>query len=224
MTGVQDEWNFNGDPLLSPDLNERARQNNFLGSFEVMIAGPSRWTHRLTGFEASLNRTNSDPATDPGRITPFGEVDIPYADFTHFNRAGLDYQGDYIERSWAQTTIGYEFEDENGTVNDAIPAPPTIAHGLRRNQAVYGQQVLTLGRLSVVAGARFVHNTTFGNAGIPRVALGYQVFRGGQTLSGTRLKFGYTTGIKEPRFEETFAVGPISDSEPEFEGRAESGF
>ena len=207
VTGIQDEWNFNGQPLLSPDLDERARQNNFLGSFEVTVSGPSRWTHRLTGFEASLNRANINPAVDPGRISPYGEEDFLFSIFSHFNRAGFDYQGDYVERSWAQTTIGYEFEDENGTVNDAVPPPADIAHGLRRNQAVYGQQVLSLGRFSVVAGARFEHNTTFGNVGVPRVALGYQLFRRGQVLSGTRLKFAFTNGIKEPRFEEAFGVG-----------------
>ncbi len=36
----------------------------------------------------------------------------------NINRAGFDYQGNYVERTWAETTIGYEFEDENGSVND----------------------------------------------------------------------------------------------------------
>jgi outer membrane cobalamin receptor len=228
ISGVQDEWNFNGQPLLSPDIDERARQNNFLGSFQITIAGPSRWTHQLTGFETSLNRININPATDPGRISPFGEEDFPFTIFTHFNRAGFDYQGDYVERSWAQTTVGYEFEDETGTVNTAVPPPPNIAHGLRRNQAVYGQQMLNFGRLSVVAGARFEHNTTFGNVGVPRIALGYQVFRGGQILSGTRLKFAYTTGVKEPRFEETFGTGggqiPNPDLKAERNRSFETGF
>ena len=208
VSGVQGEWNFNGQPLLSPDLDQRARQNNLLASLELTIAAPSRWTHRITGFEWTLGRANTDVVTDPGRVTPFGEVDTPFAEYARFNRAGFDYQGDYVERSWAHTTFGYEFEDENGTANFAIPAPATIAHGLRRNDALYGQQALTLGRLSVVAGARFVHNTTFGNVGVPRIALGLQVLRGGQTFSGTRLKFSFATGIKEPLFEETFGIGP----------------
>ncbi len=208
VSGVQGEWNFNGQPLLSPDLDQRARQNNLLASLEFTITGPSRWTHRITGYEWTLGRANTDFVTDPGRVTPFGEIDTPFAEYARFNRAGFDYQGDYVERSWAHTTFGYEFEDENGTANFAIPAPPTIAHGLRLNDAVYGQQALTLGRLSVVAGVRFVHNTTFGNAGVPRIALGLQVLRGGQTFSGTRLKFSYATGIKEPLFEETFGIGP----------------
>jgi len=224
VSGVQGEWNFNGQPLLSPDLDQRARQNNLLASLALTITGPSRWTHRLTGYEWTLGRANTDFVTSPNRITPFGEVDFPFAESARFNRAGFDYQGDYVERSWAHTTFGYEFEDENGTVNFAIPAPPTIAHGLRLNDALYGQQALTLGRLSVVAGARFVHNTTFGNAGVPRIALGLQVLPGGQRFSGTRLKFSYATGIKEPLFEESFGVGPFQIPNPNLKAERNRAF
>ena len=224
VTGVQGEWNFNGDPLLSPDLDQRARTNNLFASLQLTVTGPSRWTHRFTGFEASLKRANTDFVTDPGRVTPFGEVDTPFAEFASFNRAGFDYQGDYVERSWAQTTVGYEFEDENGTVSDPIPPPPTVAGGLRLNDAVYGQQALTLRRLTIVAGARFVHNTTFGNTGVPRVALGLQILRGGEIFSGTRLKFSYATGIKEPRFEEAFGKGPFQVPNPNLQAERNRAF
>src|SRR5258708_4175445 len=50
-TGVQSEWSFNGQPLMPPDLDQKARQNNFLASAELTVAGPSRWRHRLSGFE-----------------------------------------------------------------------------------------------------------------------------------------------------------------------------
>ena len=66
---------------------------------------------------------------------------------------------------------------------------------------------LLLGRLSVIAGARFVHNETFGNKGVPRVALSYLALKGNDIFSGTRFKFSYATGIKEPRFDEAFASG-----------------
>jgi vitamin B12 transporter len=224
VAGVQGEWNFNGDPLLSPDLYQRARQNNLLGSLTLTVTGPSRWTHRLTGYEWTLGSANTDYLTSPNRIAPYGDVDTPYAEFARFNRAGFDYQGDYVERSWAHTTFGYEFEDENGSVNDPIPPPQTIAHGLRLNDAVYGQQALTLGRLSVVAGARFVHNTTFGNVGVPRIALGLQVLRGGQIFSGTRLKFSYATGIKEPLFQESFGVGPYQIPNPNLKAERNRAF
>jgi vitamin B12 transporter len=224
VTGVQGEWNFNGDPLLSPDLYQRARQNNLLGSLTLTITGPSRLTHRLTGYEWTQGTANTDYLTSPNRIAPVGEVDFPFAEFARFNRAGFDYQGDYVERTWAHTTFGYEFEDENGSVNYPIPVPPTVAHGLRLNDAVYGQQALTLGRLSVVAGARFVHNTTFGNVGVPRIALGLQVLRGGQMFSGTRLKFSYATGIKEPLFEESFGVGPYQIPNPNLKAERNRAF
>jgi len=218
-TGVQSYWNFNGDPILPPDLDQRARQNNLLASGELTIAGPSRWQHRLTGFEYALHRTNIQPVNQPGRVDPFGnQIDTPFHAITNINRAGFDYQGDYTERSWARTTVGYEFEDENGTTGSL---PDSLSHGVRLNHAVYGQQLLTLGRLSVVAGARFVHNQSFGNKVVPRIALGFTALRGGNFFSGTRFRFSYATGIKEPSFAQSFGNGggfpviPNPDLQPE---------
>jgi len=213
VTETPGAWNFNGQNIfhiggvtyvLSPDLGARARQNNMLASLDLAVKTGSNWTHHFAGFEYNLKTSNIDSGISPEN-TPFGPINTPFEALVNINRAGFDYQGDYVERTWAETTIGYEFEDENGSVND-----PTFAlggHGLRLNEAAYAQQALTLGRLSVIAGGRFVHNTTFGNTGVPRVALGFQALRGGHILSGTRLNFSYATGIKEPRFEETFVTG-----------------
>jgi len=204
-TGVQGNWNFNGVPILPPDFDQRARQNNLLASADLTITGPSRWQHRFTGFEYKLDRTNIQPVNQPGRVDPFGDqIDTPFESITRINRAGFAYQGDYTERGWAHTTVGYEFEDENGTTGSL---PDSLSHGLRLNHAVYGQQVLTMGRLSVVAGARYVHNGSFGNRVVPRVALGFTALRGGQFFSGTRFRFSYATGIKEPSFAQSFGNG-----------------
>jgi outer membrane cobalamin receptor len=213
VTGAPGAWNFNGTKVfdifgatyvLSPDLGARSRQNNMLASLDLTVKTGSNWAHNITAFEYNLKTTNLDNGVSPEN-TPFGTIDTPFEALVNINRAGFDYQGDYAERSWAHTTIGYEFEDENGSVNDPIPAGfASGGHGLRLNEAAYAQQALTLGRFSAIAGGRFVHNTTFGNIGVPRVALGFQALRGGHILSGTRLNFSYATGIKEPRFEETF--------------------
>jgi len=213
VTGTPAAWNFNGANVfdidgttyvLSPDLGARARQNNLLASLDLAVKTGSNWTHHFTGFEYNRKTVNFDSGISPEN-TPFGPINTAFEALVNLNRAGFDYQGDYVERSWARTTIGYEFEDENGSVNDPIPAEfAGGGHGLRLNQAAYAQQALTLGRLTVIAGGRFVHNTTFGNTGVPRVALGFQALRGGHRLSGTRLNFSYATGVKEPRFEETF--------------------
>jgi outer membrane cobalamin receptor len=219
-TGVQGEWYFDGLPPLPPKTNERARQNNLLGSAELTIAGPSRWQHRFTGFDYSHHRLNQNDVVDPNRLSPFGEMDFVYRDTLDVNRAGFEYQGDYTERSWAHTTVGYEFEDENAFSN--------ALHGLRLNHAAYVQQLVQFGRLSMIAGIRFVHNETFGNKGVPRAAFTFQALRGGQVFSGTRLRFSYATGIKEPRFEEVLPSPPFVIGSPNLkaeENRAfEAGF
>ena len=205
--GLPGEWNFNGDPLQPPDPNDWSQLNTLLGGVELTIAGPSRWQHRLSGFDYNYRYKNINLTGDPDRVD-----DFPAYGVSNINRAGLEYQGDYLERSWARTTIGYRFEDENGFVGDQNFPP--LTHGQRLNQDVYGQQQLTLGRLSVIAGARFVHNSAFGNTGVPRVALTLLALRGGEIFSGTRLRFSYATGFKEPRLEETFAGPPFSVPNP----------
>jgi len=203
VSGVQNEWNFNGDPLLPPDLDQRARQNNFLGSFQLAISGPSGWQHRLTGFDYTLRRTNIDSIDQGNRNAPFGDEDFQFHSVNNFNRAGFDYQANYAERSWAGSALGYEFEDENGITGSL----PNTSHGLRRNHALFGQQILTFERASLIAGGRFVHNESFGNKFVPRAALTLLVLRGGQFFSGTRFHFSYATGIKEPTFSESFGNG-----------------
>jgi vitamin B12 transporter len=206
-TGVQGEWNFNGNPLMPPDRDQYAWFNDSLGSVDLTVGGPSRWQHRFSGFEYNQKRTNVDSVIDPGRV-----FDSPFHTIADINRSGFEYQGDYVEQSWAHTTVGYRFEDENGFVGNLLSPP--IVHGLRLNHEAYGQQQLTLGRLSVVAGGRFVHNGSFGNKGVPRVALTLLALRGGRLFSGTRLRFSYATGIKEPLFEESLANGQGSIPNP----------
>jgi outer membrane cobalamin receptor len=201
-SGVPNEWKFNGTPLQAPDPEQHARQNTFLASAQLVLAGPSRWQHRLTGFEYNLHRHNiNDVDNAPDRV-----FDFPFHNINATNRAGFDYQGDYQARTWARATVGYQFEDENAFVGDPAFG---ITHGLRLNHAVFGQLMLEWNRFSLIAGLRFVHNETFGNKGVPRVALGIQALKGGDVFTGTRLRFSYSTGIKEPRFDEAFAQGPF---------------
>jgi outer membrane cobalamin receptor len=207
-TGVQGEWDFNGQRLLPPDEDQRARSDNFLASGELLISAPSRWQHRLTGYEYNTRRLNVDDVPDRGCNPEKGVfLDCSFLSTAHINRAGFMYQGDYTPRSWAQTTIGYEFEDENGRF--LFTFPPVI-RGLRLNHAVYVQQRVTWKRLLAIAGARYVHNETFGDKAVPRVALSLLALKGGDLFSGTRLRFSYATGIKEPKIEESFAGPPFS--------------
>ena len=215
-TGVPGEWSFNGyvplvpsngtsEPLvpLQPDPSEWSQLNTVLGSVELTVAAPNGWQHRFTGFDYSYRYNELNPDGDAARVDFFGDQ-IDYASHVvdHINRAGFEYQGDYSERTWAHTTFGYRAENENGFVGDLEYGPQN--HGQRLNQDVYAQQALTLGRLGIIAGGRFVHDSDFGNTGVPRIALTFQAARGNETFSGTRLRFSYSTGFKEPRLEETY--------------------
>jgi vitamin B12 transporter len=223
-SGVQGEWKFDGLPPLAPDADARARQNNLLASAELTVATSAHWQHQVTGFEYNHRTLNEDTLPDRGcDVTVFDFTDCFFRDLAHINRAGLNYQGDYIPRDWMQTTLGYELEDENGFFNTAFTSTdannnPIVAtqftHGLRVNHALFAQQRMSRGRLSVVAGLRYVHNDSFGDRAVPRVALTYLALRGGRLLSGTRLRFSYAQGIKEPRFEESFGISGVFPSDP----------
>ena len=203
-TGVGGEWNFNGSPLQPPDPSDWSQLNNVLGSAELAVTGPSRWQHHFTGFDYVYRYNELNVNGDPARV-----FDFPSHEVDHINRAGFEYQGDYSERSWAHTTFGYRVENENGYVGNVDYGAQN--HGQRLSNDLYAQQQVTWKTLSAIAGGRFVHNSTFGNVGVPRVALTWQVLRGNEIFSGTRLRFSYATGFKEPRLEESFNGLPGPD-------------
>jgi outer membrane cobalamin receptor len=212
VSGVQNEWNFNGTNVLDfngttytvlPDLDQRARQNNFLSSLEFLVTGPSGLQQRIGGFDYTLHRSNIDAIHQDTRPSPFGDEDFQFDNVNNYNRAGFNYQASYAERSWAQTVAGYEFEDEHGvTGNLPFPSP-----GLRLNHAVFGQQIFSLPRVSLIVGGRFVHNESFGNKFVPRGSFTVLALKGGGFFTGTRLLGSYATGIKAPSFAESFGNG-----------------
>ena len=229
-TGVPGEWSFNGYvPLvpvngfsqpyepLQPNPFDWSQLNDLLGSAELSVAAPNGWQHRFTGFDYVYRYYELNPG-DPTRVNTqdcgFGGPPVPCGiDFLsnevdHINRAGFEYQGDYSERTWAHTTFGYRIENENGFVGNVAYGPQT--HGQRLNNDVYLQQQLTWKTLSVIAGGRFNHNSDFGNTGVPRVVLSWQAWNGNGIFSGTRFRFSYANGFKEPRLEETFAGPPYT--------------
>jgi outer membrane cobalamin receptor len=206
-TGVPGEWNFNGLTLQPPDPGDASHLNTLLGSTELAITTHSGWQHRLTAFDYSYRYDELNLNGDAARV-----FDFPSHEVDHINRAGFEYQGDYSERAWTHTTVGYRIENENGFVGDVNFPPPT--HGQRLNQDAYVQQQISWKRLTAVAGGRFIHSSVFGNTGVPRVALTLLATRGGEIVSGTRLRFSYATGFKEPRLEQTFAGPPFSFKNP----------
>jgi len=200
-TGLPGEWSFNGDPLLAPDPSESAHLNSLLGSVELAVSQPSGWQHRLTAFDYLYRYTDANLNSNPASYDSF-----PDTYETHVNRVGVEYQGDYSERTSAHfaahSTFGYRIENETGVVSDMDFPPP--ASGQRLDQDAYLQQQITWGRLTAIAGGRFVHSSAYGNIGVPRVALTLLAFRGGELFSGTRLRFSYAVGYMEPALYQAF--------------------
>jgi vitamin B12 transporter len=236
-TGVPGAWDFNGQRLLLPDPEQRARENDFLASAELLISAPARWQHRLTGYEYNHRRLNRDDSADQSALsnggcdnTNFVFIDCPFLTTAHINRAGFMYQGDYTPRTWAQTTVGYEFEGENGRFfTDSISLNPFLEftqsiRGLRLNHAAFAQQRLTWKRLLATVGVRYAHNETFGNKAVPRAALSAQILRGDRFFSGTRLRFSFAEGIKEPRFEESFPDDAFTKPNPDLRAEQNRAF
>ena len=228
-TGVPSSWWFNGAETIAPDSDQYARQNNFLSSLELSINAPGNWQHHITGFEYNHYRKNADSFSDPGR--PF---DDPFDSRTSFNRAGLQYTAEYDPRQWTRTVFGYYFEDENEHIDDnfisfGFPGE-THTPGSRQNQALFGEQFVNWKRFTLLAGARYEHNESFGNKVLPRATVTFLAMPGGTLLSGTRLRFSYSEGIKAPTFEETFGVTgtfftiPNPDLLPERTRTFETGF
>ena len=115
----------------------------------------------------------ADRGCDPAA---FNFADCFFLDAEHANRAGFFYQADYTPRSWAETSVGYQFEDENGIFDtqflttDNFGNPiigDDLTRGVRLNHDLFIQQRITRGRYSVVGGVRFVHNPSFGNRAVP---------------------------------------------------------
>ena len=230
-TGVQSNWWFNGNPVLPPNSNQVAHQNNFLASAQLSLSGPGAWQHSFNGFEYNHLQANSQQYVDPGREF----IDSPFSNRSEYNHAGFGYQGAWTPRPWAQTTAGYNFDDENGHItSDYAPgtayASTSDTSGVRFNNYLFAQELLTWKRVAGLAGVGYVNNSSFGNKVVPRVSGSFLLFRGNQAFSGTRLRAGYSEGIKEPSFLQSFGISgtypvlPNPNLQPEQNKSWEAGF
>jgi len=226
--GVQNAWVYGGVPQLPPDLYGYARENNFLSSLDLTYAQSAHWRHSITGFEYNHKRYNADLVSDRGCDFPYF-LDCPFYQNDHQNRAGFNYKSEWSPLSWTRTTFGFDLDNENGTVVEDFSGFGAQIHGNRLNYAGYVEQIAVWKRLTATAGVRVLHNGSFGNRAVPRVSASYMVAQGGQHFSGTRLRFTYAEGFKEPTFEESFGVGafgiiPNPSLKPEENRSLEAGF
>jgi outer membrane cobalamin receptor len=227
-TGVQSSWYYPyaGVTSIAPDANQYARQNDFLGSLALTFSPTHNWQNTITGFEYNHIRQNVEPSQSP-LPSQFDAND-------HFNRGGFDLQGEINERAWSRGIYGFHFEDENAYISSSsvyYGSPSnSFTHGLRRNSALFGEQVFDWKRLTAQVGLRWEHNESFGDKAVPRVAASFLTWKGNRWFSGTRLRGSYSQGIKEPTFEQSFGIAgtyltvPNPNLKPEQVRALEAGF
>jgi outer membrane cobalamin receptor len=213
-----------------------AHQNNLLASLDFNLTAPAKLQHQLTIYNYNHRRHDIDLGTDTSEwCYPYCAFDS-FSDINHF---GTRYNGELWESKQSRTNFGYEFEDENGFVGDVVYA--SVNHGVRLKNNLYAEQFVQFGRLTAIAGTRYVNvgsrfpsslssaaTTSYDNWWVPRVSMTFLVARGNQLFTGTRLKGSYSEGIKEPSIEQTFGftgygVYPNPDLKPEKARTLETG-
>ena len=137
--------------------------------------------------------------------------------------------GQWSPRPWAQTTVGYTFEDENGHITSNFAPGTDFASFSDTQRSALQQLRLCAGtaRLEASLGTgrrrlRQQHQLRQ-QSSCPRVSGTFLLFRGNDTFSETRLRAGYAEGIKEPSFLQSFGISgtyPVLPN-PEPSARAE---
>ena len=143
--------------LLPPETDQRARQNNLLASAELTHRRPSRWQHRFTGFEYNHRTARTRTVSIPTASRPFGEID------SSTGHRSTSIAPASTTRATTPSAAGRT--PRSATSSRMRTVLPALFASLRARPAPESCGVRAAasaaGRLSVIAGARFVHNETF---------------------------------------------------------------
>lgn len=176
----------------------------------------NRWQQKL-GFSVSNSiqvSTNlfDDPPYTPtfeGRSAPFQFFDFTMDTRNELRRYSTSYQSDWYLGSGrgaagAQViTAAVDIDTQRATLGDTLAATELTA--ARDNFGVTLQHQITGGRLSTSASARVEHNSSFGNAFVPRGSAAYLLRANAGTVGDTTVRASAGLGIKEPTILETFS-------------------
>ncbi len=210
-----------------PDERQEFRQVSLTGAVETALT--SSWHQRVAFVYTESDRFNFDPVaqdlTDPLRspIPPGGfGVDFVSQFRSHHRRHGLHYQSSVALPAENLLSFGFDFERETGDLGGVPPKRDNFGYYIQEQLAVRN-------RLFIRAGVRIEDNragipadvlTTLrslgsalpsGDAGFgvsvnPRASVAYFLdMPKDARLGGTRLRFNYGTGIKEPTLVEAFS-------------------
>jgi vitamin B12 transporter len=208
------------DLFQIPDDSFIKEQNTFIG-VTLQNQTTSRW-HNLVRYGAARLTLQNDNPTVSGIPDGFGDglgkvvtlcaptgCAAPGQAFLDFggvypslfdsmtNRDFLQTQSDYRLNSHLSALFGFRFEDERGDTHSGFGNNSTS----RKNYSysIQGQGNLWT-RLYATGGVGLENNAVFGFAATPKVSLAYYLFKPvtDRFFSGTKLKFNFGKGIKEP--------------------------
>jgi vitamin B12 transporter len=142
----------------------------------------------------------------PGQaILDFGGV-YPSLFDSMTNRDFLQTQSDYRFNSHLTALFGFRFENERGMTNSSFSHDFTDRKNFSYTMEAQGN---FWNRLYATAGVGLEKNAVYGFATTPKVSLAYYLAQptNSGALGGTKLKFNFGKGIKEPSiFEETSSL------------------
>lgn len=138
----------------------------------------------------------------------------PVASSSSSKRDSIYLQSDYSFNSHLLALTGFRFEDERGFTLSSFGETPAS----RKNFSYIAEIQASLGsRAYLTLGGSLEDNAVFGVTAIPRTSLAYYLVRPRSEgfFNGTKLKFNYGQGIKEPNiFESTDSLFSLLSKAP----------
>lgn len=224
------------------DDSDLREQNTFIGA-TLQNQTTERW-HNLVRYGAarlSLQSVNPSPSgipfdpfgfgpnfigqpvtlCSPAGCAPPGQAILDFggtypSKFDSFtSRDFLQTQSDYRLSDHLTALFGFRYENERGVTHSSFSTSSTSRDNFSYTLQAQGD---LFKRFYATAGVGLENNAIFGFAATPRVSLAYYAARpSDSTFSGTKLKFNFGKGIKEPSiFDETSSLfSVLSQSAPQ---------
>lgn len=157
-------------------LTVKAYHQDYHGHGSTYKADPAGWyltankpIDRLVN-DYSLTYNFKKQTAQPGFLRYFNDYQRTYWSNHYFTRTqGLEWQDNWQLGPHQHLTAGAEWTEDMGTNYEAH-----YIDKKRHNQAVYAENALTFGKLTVTPGLRWDRNSTFGTHQTPRLAMNYQ--------------------------------------------------
>ena len=193
-----------------------ARQNSFSGEVEpgagIAATDPYGGTYYL-GLPVTLTGANG--------YTASGQAVLSSGAYTSSNLTNRDFvyaQSDYTWNRHLSALGGFRYEDERGYTYTNSSYGQSKSSKERGNYSYLMQiQGSFWERAYYTLGSSIEDNAVFGVEGTPRASLAYYAVRPRSEgkLAGTRLKFNFAKGVKEPSiYAETNSLYDLLKSQP----------